>query len=436
VTHPSRDTVPRPADRPFSPHTLEAPVEPRCPYAIDRTGSDIQAEGALLLREQGQVARIELPGGVPAWSIVGQEAARAVLTDTRFSKDPRLHWTAYADGEIGEEFPLIGWVLMDNLTTSHGKDHSRLRKLTASAFTPRRVEAMRTSVEKVAASLLDELERVEPGEVVDLRAAFAHPFPSQVICDLFGVPAESRAVVLRGTEANQDTTMSPEEAMANVEQGQREMEEFVESKRATPGDDLTSDLIAAQTDGSRLNDSELIGTLYLLLGTGTTPVMNLVLNAVTALLRDPEQRELVVSGTVSWADVIEEALRVHAPVAHLPFRFAVEDVDVCGVRIAKGDPVLVHFASAGRDPQVHGEDAGRFDARRTDKSHVSFGLGGYRCIGSTLALLEAEIALSALFTRFPELSLAVAPEDVEPEGTFIMNGPDTLPVRLTPGQGT
>jgi 2-hydroxy-5-methyl-1-naphthoate 7-hydroxylase len=402
-------------------------VESREPLAIDRTGKDIHAE-ARQIRSRGQVAPIELPGGVPAYSVIGHDAARQVLADHRFSKDPRKHWTAYARGEIGEDFPLIGWVLMDNLTTKHGADHTRLRKLTAKAFTPRRVEAMRTSIEKIATTLLDALPT---GEVTDLRAHYAHPLPAQVICDLFGVPAESRAQMLRGGEVNADTTISPEESAANVVQWEEEMREFVASKRKSPGDDLTSDLIAAHEDGSRLTDSELVGTLHLLLATGTTPVMNLVTNATAALLTHPEQADLVLSGQVPWQAAIEETLRVDAPVAHLPFRFTVEDVEVAGTTIPQGSPVLIHFAGIGRDPEVHGETADRFDVTRQDKTNLSFGHGIYRCIGAPLAWLETEIALSALFERFPKLDLAVRPEELEPQGTFIMNGRETLPVRLT-----
>ncbi|HEY9473905.1 MAG TPA: cytochrome P450 [Mycobacteriales bacterium] len=407
-------------------------MESRCPIVIDRTGKDIHAEAARI-RARGPVAEVELPGGVRGWSIVGYEQARHALADHRFSKDPRRHWTAYVDGEIGEDFPLIGWVLMENLTTTYGNDHSRLRRLTSNAFTPRRVEAMRSSIEKITADLLDDLAGGAPGEVVDLKARYAHPLPAQVICDLFGVPARSRAEMLRGGEVNVDTTISPEESAANVAQWHREMHEFVESKRQTPGDDLTTDLIAAQEeDGSRLNDSEMVGTLHLLLATGTEPVMNLITNAVRALLTHPEQRDLVRTGHVSWRDVIEETLRAEAPVAHLPFRFTTEDVEIGGVTIPRGEPVLMGFAGVGRDPAVHGDTADDFDLTRPNKErHLSFGHGIYRCIGMPLARLEAEIALPALFERFPDLALAVPPERIEPQVTFIMNGTRTLPVRLT-----
>ncbi|MGW3230405.1 cytochrome P450 family protein [Kitasatospora sp. NPDC001095] len=402
------------------------------PVVIDRTGRDIHAEAARI-RANGPVTRIELPGGVLAWSIADHETARQALSDHRLSKDPRRHWTDFAEGRIGEDFPLIGWVLMDNLTTRYGADHTRLRRLTAGAFTPRRVEAMRAEVQKAVDELLDELGQCEPGEVLDLKARFARPMPARVICDLFGVPAEDRAQILRGGEANIDTSLTPEEAAANVEQWHREMLEFVDSKRRSPGDDLTSDLVQVQEeDGSRLNDSELVGTLHLLLATGTEPVMNLLANATRALLTHPEQLALLRSGAVSWEDVIEETLRVEAPVAHLPFRFAVEDIELGGVVIAKGDPVLINFAAVGRDRAMHGDSADAFDAGRPDKEHLSFGHGVYRCIGMPLARMEAEIALSALFSRFPDLELAVPAGELEPQVTFIMNGVQTLPVRLTP----
>lgn len=405
-------------------------MEGRCPVVIDRTGGDIHGEGARI-RAEGPVARIELPGGVIAWSITGYEEARQLLSDARLSKDPRKHWTAYLDGEIGEDFPLIGWVLMENMTTTYGPDHSRLRKLTAKAFTPRRVEALRPNVEKVVQQLLDELAATAPGEVVDLKARFAHSLPSQVICDLFGVPEASRAQILRGNEVNVDTTISAEESAANVAQWHQDLHDFVETKRRAPGDDLTSDLLNANEDGTPLSESELMGTLHLMLATGTEPVMNLIANAVRALLTHPEQLALARSGQVSWTEVIEETLRNEAPVAHLPFRYAVEDIEIGDVTIAKGDPVLVNFAAIGRDPAVHGETADDFDITRAVKDHLSFGAGLYRCIGYPLAWLEATIALPALFERFPDLSLAVKPEELEPQVTFIMNGLLSLPVRLT-----
>ncbi|MFH8716855.1 cytochrome P450 [Streptomyces zaomyceticus] len=405
-------------------------MESRCPVALDPLGADIHAEGSRI-RAQGPVARIELPGGVKAWSVTGHAAAREILSDHRFSKDGRRHFDAYVDGTVGEDFPLIGWVLMENMTTAYGADHTRLRKPCAHAFTPRRVEALRPAVEAITTELLDELAALPAGEPVDLKGLFAHPLPARAICDLFGVPAEARAEMLRGGEVNVDTSISPEEAAANVARWHQEMLDFVDSKRRSPGDDLTSDLVGAQqADSSLLSDDELVGTLHIMLATGTEPVKNLIANAVLALLTHPDQLTLVRSGEATWQDVIQETLRVEAPVAHLPFRFPVEDVEIGGVTIPKGEPVLVNYAAIGRDPEVHGADADRFDITRADKESLSFGHAIYRCIGQPLALLEAEIALAALFERFPHLGLAVPAESIAPQGTFIMNGVAELPVLL------
>ena len=400
------------------------------PVVIDHAGTDIHAE-AERIREQGPVGLVELSEGVRAWSITGYQAGKEALSDHRFSKDARQHWTAFRDGEIDRSFPLIGWALMENLTTTYGNAHSRLRRLVAKAFTPRRVEAMRPAIERIAASLLEDLGSRPAGEVVDLKGRYAHPLASEVMFDLIGIPPAARQTILRGGEAQVDTTMSEEEIAASVGQVLQEMADLAEAKRRAPADDLTSYLLAAQErDGSPLTDAEMVGTLLLLLATGTEPVTNLVTNAVFALLVHPEQRQLVSTGQASWQDAIEETLRLEAPVAHLPFRFAVEDIQLADVKIPAGEPVLMNFAAMGRDPAIHGASAGRFDVMRPSKDHLSFGHGIYRCIGTPLGRMEADIAVTALFERFPNLALAVPVSEVRPQRTFIMNGRSELPVLL------
>ena len=400
----------------------------RCPVVLDPVGTDIHAEGARI-RANGPVSQVELPGGVRAWSVTGYEVAQQILGDQRFSKNGRLHWTEFAEGRVGDDFPLIGWILMDNLTTAYGKDHSRLRRPCPSAFTPRRVEALRPSVEKVTQELLDALDATAPGEVVDLKALFAHPLPAAVICDLFGVPAEDRLAMLHGGEVNVDTSITPEEAAANVAAWHQLMLDFVQQKRENPGSDLTTDLVLAEDEDGNpaLSDSEMVGTLHIMLATGTEPVKNLIANTVLLLLTHPEYLQRVKDGELTWPEVVQESVRVEAPVAHLPFRFAVEDVQIGDVTIPKGEPVLMNYAALGRDPERY-PDPDVFDPFRADKEHLSFGAGIYRCIGRPLALMEAEIALSSLFERFPGLRLAVPREEIESQQTFIMNGVDTRPV--------
>lgn len=405
-----------------------------CPVVIDCAGADIHAEAARI-RAQGPVGRIELPGGVLGWSITGYAQAKDALVDHRFSKSAPLHWRAFAAGEIGPDFPLINWARMQNLSTAYGQAHSRLRRLVSKAFTPRRTDAMRPLIDATVAQSLDSLAAAAAaaaGEPIDLKDLFALPLVTKVICDLIGIPAQARGTILRSAKATVDTTRPVEEIVALSQQVHGEMGDLVEAKRRVPADDLASDLIAArEEDGSALSDDELVSMLMLLLGVGTETVTNLITNATLAMLVHPDQRELVSTGQASWQDVIEESLRVDAPVAHLPFRFPVQDVEIDGVTIPAGEPVLMNYAGIGRDPELHGAGAGQFDVRRPSKEHLSFGYGLHRCIGVPLARLEALTAVPALFGRFPGLTLACPVTKLEPQGTFIMNGRRALPVYLT-----
>jgi 2-hydroxy-5-methyl-1-naphthoate 7-hydroxylase len=409
-------------------------MESRCPVVLDITGSDVHAEGEVL-REQGQVARVELPQGVLGWTVVGYDLAMKLLNDPRVSKDPRKHWPDFISGKVGPDWPLASWPTMENMTTAYGDEHSRLRRPVVKAFTPRRVKALEPYVEKTVINLLDELTMRPPDAVVDLKRDFSYRLPATIICDLFGVPEEARADMLRGGEVTTDSSIAPAEAEANIRLWMQQFTDFIAAKREHPDDDLTSDLILAVEDGVSLTDSELIGTLFVALGAGSETVMNLITHAVFRLLTHPEQHAMVAEGQATWDDVIEETLRLESPLNMLPLRYAVEDIEVDGVTIPQGDPILMGYAAIGRDPEIHGESACTWDITRENKKHLSFGHGNHFCFGAPLARLEARIALRLLFERFPGMTLVGRPEDLEPQGTFIMNGYKTLPVRLMPAAG-
>ncbi|GAA3795781.1 cytochrome P450 [Sphaerisporangium flaviroseum] len=406
-------------------------MEQRCPVALDPTGQDIHAE-ADRLRAQGPATLVELPGGVQAWSINSYAVIRQLLTDPRVTKNARNHWPAFINGEIPPDWEMISWIAMDNMVTAYGKEHVRLRKLVGKAFTRRRVEAIRPRIVELTGQLLDGLAATEPGQVVDLRERFAYPLPARLVADLIGMSEDALAKTAKVIELMIDTTVSPEQATAILGGWRDAMADLIASKRANPGEDITSDLIAAQEeDGSRLSEAELTDTIFAILGAGSETTINFFDNAITALLTHPEQLALVTSGQASWDDVIDETLRVESPLAQLPLRYAVEDIELDGVTIPQGDPILINYSAAGRDPALHGEDAHRFDITRADKEHVSFGYGPHFCLGAGIARTVATIGLSTLFERFPELSLAVEPTDLQPLPTFIMNGHRSLPVRLT-----
>jgi cytochrome P450 len=402
-----------------------------CPYVLDPAGADTHGETARL-REQGPIARVELPQGVLAWSVHSYEAAKEIMGDEeRFSKNPRRSWPDYVDGKISDGWPLITWAAMDNMATQDGADHDRLRKLLLKAFTQRRVDALRPHIENTVKYLLDEMSTAAPDEVVDLKGRFHNELPTRLMCDLFGVPEESRAEVLIGGHKNIDTRIDPDAAEANLEQWQGAIAGLVEYKRQHPADDLTTGMIQARDeDGSRLSDSEMIGTLHLLLGAGSETLVNALAHGSLALMTDRELLRKVKSGETPWDYVFEETLRVESPVAHLPFRFATEDAEVQGVRISKGDVLLIDFAGVGRDPAVHGSDADEFDAYRQDKTNLSFGFGVHYCLGARLAKSAWMIGIPTLFERFPDVELAVPREQLVGQGSFVVNGHAELPVYL------
>jgi cytochrome P450 len=404
-------------------------MDGRCPYKLDVTGQDVHSEAKALQDQGSGIAMVELPGDIRGWVVVGHDLAVELLASPKVSKNPRAHWPAWISGEIGADWPLASWPTMENMTTAYGEEHRRLRHPVVKAFTPKRVRAMQPYIERTVRQLLDNLAGTTPGEIVDLKRNFSYQLPATVICDLFGVPEEDRAAVLRGGEKTPDSSLTPEEAEANIRDWQEQFGKLIAAKRAHPIDDLTSELVNAEGD-DRLTDNELIGTLFVALGAGSETVMNLVTHAVLKLLTHPEQRAMVEDGRASWDDVIEETLRLESPLNMLPLRFAVEDLHLDGVTVPKGDPILMGYGAIGRDPDIHGDSAGDWDITRSNKEHLSFGHGTHYCFGAPLARLEARIALPALFERFPGMRLGVKPADLDSQGTFIMNGHNALPVML------
>ncbi|WP_280365862.1 cytochrome P450 family protein [Nocardia wallacei] len=403
------------------------------PIVLDLAGTDIQAESARI-RERGPIAEVVLPGGVPAWSVTDQAVLRSLLADSRVSKDPRQHWAAFINGEITESWPLLPWVAVDSMFTAYGKDHRRLRKLVSPAFTHRRTTALRPRIEELITDLLDDLATTPPGEVADLRSRYAYPVPIRVITELMGVPEHLGPPMHKCVDGFFDTSFTPEQAQANYLEMFRLVSELVAYRREQPGDDITSVLITTrdEDDGSQLTEKELVDTLMLVINAGHETTVNLLDQAITALLTHPGQRAAVVSGEVPWSDLVEETLRYQAPVAHLPLRYAVEDIEIDGgYRIPKGEAILASYAGASRDPKIHGDTSDEFDIRRKTKDqHVAFGYGAHHCLGAPLARLEATMALPALFQRFPKLRFATDPEELAPVGSFISNGHATLPVYL------
>jgi cytochrome P450 len=378
---------------------------------------------------------VELPGGVVVWAITDTALIKSLLTDPRVSRDTYQHWPAWenGEGELARTWPLAMWVADRNMITAYGAEHSRLRKLVAKAFTARRTNTLRPRIEAITTELLDAIAEEGKSGPVDLREKFAYGLPTRVISELLGLSDRMRDELLGMIGAWMTNQVPAEEMDSFVERVYTLLGELAAEKRAEPGDDLVSALVTVRDDedGTRLTERELVDTILLTFTAGHETTANLLDQAIYARLTHPDQLELVRSGGASWDDVVEESLRLEAPFANLPLRYAVEDIEIGDVTIGKGDAIIISFAASGRDPLVHGADADRFDiTRATRRDHIGFGHGVHYCLGAPLARLEARVALPALFERFTGLAFAKPVEQLLPLESFVSNGHRELPVTL------
>ncbi|WP_413100133.1 cytochrome P450 family protein [Streptomyces sp. Inha503] len=415
-----------------------SPAASGCPFRLNPTAPDIHGETALL-RAQGPATKVELPGSVSAWEVTDPALIKQLLTDHRISKDARQHWPDYINGRIPSTWPLRLWVDVYNALTSYGEEHIRLRRLIAKAFTTRRIRALGPQIKDIAHHLLDQLQATtEPGETVDLRATFAWILPLTVVNLLLGVPERLHPAFRKAIGGIFATDQTPQEAEANNRELYQLLTDLVAAKRRAPGDDVTSALIAAHDDetNSGLTEQELLDSILLLIGAGHETTVNLLDHAIVNLSTHPQQLVLLRSGRVPWADAVEETLRHQPPVATIIMRFPTEDLhdEPSGITFRQGEPIVISYAAVGRDPHLHGDNADHFDITRPSRrDHLSFGFGPHYCLGAELARLEAEIALRALFHRFPDLTLAVSKSDLRPLESFISNGHQQLPIVLHSG---
>ncbi|WP_316529655.1 cytochrome P450 family protein [Kitasatospora brasiliensis] len=398
---------------------------------LDPTGRARDAE-SIELNARGPAVPVDILG-VRAWSVSDPRLLEDLLTDPRVSKDGLRHWPDY--DQAVRTWPLALWISARNMFNAQGADHRRLRRLVGGAFTARHVATMAAGVRELTDALLDDLAHAAPGEAVDLRERLAYPLPIQVISRLLGLPEDTTSTFRHLVDQVFSTVLSPEESAAVATSFLALLEELIAAKRRAPGEDLTSALIAArdaESDGEAraLSEEELRDTVLLIVSAGYETTVNLIDNGITDLLTHPDQLALVRAGKADWDDVVEEALRRNAPVAHLPLRFAVQDIELPGgVRVRRGEAILPAYAAAGRHPARYGDSGADFDVTRPAKDHLAFGHGVHYCLGAPLARLEGRTALSRLFARFPDLALAPHTR-LEPVDSLISNGHRTLPVLL------
>jgi cytochrome P450 len=309
-------------------------------------------------------------------------------------------------------------------------DHTRLRKLVSSVFTPRRVADLAPMIERIVDEHLDAV--AERGEM-DLIADLAFPLPFAVISEMLGMPDGDSAQLRDWSHTLVkilDFTIGPEELMAAVVAGENLREHIagvIEWKRSNLDDDLLSALILAEDNGDVLSDTELLDQVNVLFIAGHETTVNLIGNGTWALLQNRDQLELLRDDPSVEATAIDELLRYDSPV-QISRRITLEPIQISGHDIDAGVFVLTSLGSANRDPAVFGPTADQLDLRRVDAArHLAFGSGTHHCLGASLARLEGTIALTRLIRRFPELRADGGPAW---NGRMVLRGMDSLKLSL------
>jgi cytochrome P450 len=309
-------------------------------------------------------------------------------------------------------------------------DHTRLRGLVVKAFTARRVEDMRLRIQQIVDATLDGI--VDRGRM-DLIEDFAFRLPVTIICDMLGIPGDHREIFYKSSRGGgrllDPVPLSPAEiaeANAGNLMAQAYFQQLFELRRRSPGDDLTTQLVQAEEDGSKLSNEELTANIILLFGAGHETTVNLIGNGLLALHRNPDQLALLKANPALITNAIEEFLRYDSSVQSTG-RVTLEDIDdLGGKKIPKGETVLCLLGSANRDPAVYPDRPDRLDITRPNVRPLSFGGGIHFCLGAQLARIEAAVAISTLLRRLPDLRLDDA-ENPEWRSTFVLRGLKTLP---------
>ncbi|OBJ23496.1 cytochrome [Mycobacterium colombiense] len=316
-------------------------------------------------------------------------------------------------------------------------DHTRYRKTVSAVFTPRAVAALRDRVEQTAAELLDRLA----GDVgvVDIVRRYCAQLPVSIISDILGVPETERRRVLEfGELAAPSLDIGlPWRQYRSVQQGiagfSSWLDEHLRQLRSDPSDNLMSQVIQTAESGSAetyLSEIELQAIAGLVLAAGFETTVNLLGNGIRMLMDAPQHLDTLRRRPELWPNAVEEILRLESPV-QLTARLALNDVEIAGRRLERGDLVLVYLAAANRDPAVF-PDPHRFDIERENAGrHLAFSGGRHFCLGAALARAEGEVGLRTFFDRFPQVRAAGAGSRRE---TRVLRGWSSLPVNLGPAR--
>lgn len=359
------------------------------------------------------------------WLVTRYEEANTMLRDNRFGK--RLDRWKHPNFLMRSAFQFLGRGTR-NILVSDPPDHNRLRSLVNMAFTPKVVHQMEDHITSIADQLIAKMSKKQNS---DLIGEYAFLIPVTVIAELLGVPTSDRDMFKDWSNKitmGIDGSGCPMRVLNSVfaMQGLRKyLSANIERKRKNPSDDLLSTLIAVQSeDNDRLSKAELLANSILILIAGHETTVNLIGNGTLNLLRHPEQKMLLTDNPELTKGAIEEILRYDSPV-QIVRRLANEDIEMDGIKIKKNDAFTIMIGACNRDPRAN-QDPDRFDIRRENPKHISFGAGIHYCLGAELARTEARIAFRQLLKAFPELKLVDQP--LKYKGPFALRGLQELKV--------
>ena len=374
------------------------------------------------LRAEAPVVRTRMNFWLPVWLVTRYDDVASVLRDDRFSKDffSRKMWW----------LPRPLHVLNRHLLNADPPDHLRLRKLVSQAFTPRAVERLRDRTQRLCDDMLDTAAK--RGQA-DLVRDFALQLPLTLIADLLGIPAGDRRPFYgwakRVSAGSAGTLIELIRAQPALWQSVAYLRRLVVRRRAEPGEDIVTALLRAEEEGDRLSEDEVMGMIALLILAGFETTMSLIALGALALLEQPEARRRLVEEPEIGDAAVEELLRYTSAVDFATFRIAREDVTVAGVTIPRGAVTLAVIGSANRD-EAQFPKADVLDLTREPNRHLAFGAGPHFCLGAPLARMEARIALTTLFRRFPNLRLTQPTHSLVWRRSLFFRGLDSLPVSV------
>ena len=355
--------------------------------------------------------------GQRTWLITRYDDAFMVLKDERFVKDwpPHTRWLHKVSGGLTR-----------HMLNTDGPDHTRLRTLVHKAFTPTLVERLRERIQTACDGLLDDL--TAHGRM-DLMGGYALPLPLTIIAELLGIPGKDHDRLHRLTRSSLSASnlVGVLRALPDQRLTIRRLRQLIAERRREPRDDLITTLVQAEEAGDKLNEHELVATIFLLLIAGYETTVNLIGSGALALLEHTDARGQFNDNPALAGSAIEEVLRYTSPLDLASQRFAREDVTIRDTAIAQGDVVVVVIGSANHD-ETQFPNPESFDITREPNKHLAFGQGLHFCIGAPLARMEGQIALTTLFRRFPNLRLGQAAETLRWRKSLIVRGLEALPV--------